>query len=290
MGLAALGDLVLTCTDDQSRNRRLGLLARPPRRSRAGPSAASGQVVEGVTAAVAVRSVAERLGADVPICLEVYRVMHRAGRCAPACSALAMLAGSLRASERERPQPGALIARSRELAPGLIRDQRHRVRQIEAARTRLHGNEERIVQADARRRRAPGNPRLSGPNTRASPARNAKFVAHAPCGFHRHDARAGRRGDAGVEIGMDANRGQGSEVVESGRLGFCRRCEIRAASPDAGSLEGVRAQSDHIAGIRRNLARTAPGGSSRRSESAGALDQHAGPDRRTPRPGGGTPR
>jgi len=33
-------------------------------------------VVEGVTAAIAVRGVAERLGVDMPICLEVYRVMH----------------------------------------------------------------------------------------------------------------------------------------------------------------------------------------------------------------------
>src|SRR6202789_4347234 len=77
MGLAALGDLVLTCTDDQSRNRRLGLA---PRRgsSLADAPHAIRQVVEGVTAASAVRLVAEREGVDMPICLEVYRVMHEA--------------------------------------------------------------------------------------------------------------------------------------------------------------------------------------------------------------------
>ena len=75
MGLAALGDLVLTCTDDQSRNRRLGLaLGRG-----SSPEEALrqiGQVVEGITAASAVRKVAERVGVEMPICLEVYRVMH----------------------------------------------------------------------------------------------------------------------------------------------------------------------------------------------------------------------
>jgi glycerol-3-phosphate dehydrogenase (NAD(P)+) len=87
MGLAALGDLVLTCTDDQSRNRQLGLaLGRGSALAEAQRSI--GQVVEGVTAAVAVRSVAERLGADMPICLEVYRVMHEGRPVRAALSAL----------------------------------------------------------------------------------------------------------------------------------------------------------------------------------------------------------
>jgi glycerol-3-phosphate dehydrogenase (NAD(P)+) len=75
MGLAALGDLVLTCTDDQSRNRRLGL-ALGRGRSLEDAQRAIGQVVEGATAASAVRLVAEREGVEMPICLEVYRIMH----------------------------------------------------------------------------------------------------------------------------------------------------------------------------------------------------------------------
>ena len=75
MGLACLGDLVLSCTDDESRNRRLGLaLGRG-----ASLQVAQGgidQVVEGVTAAGAVRTVAQRLAVEMPICQEVYRVMH----------------------------------------------------------------------------------------------------------------------------------------------------------------------------------------------------------------------
>jgi glycerol-3-phosphate dehydrogenase (NAD(P)+) len=89
MGLAALGDLVLTCTDDQSRNRRLGL-ALGQGRSLEDAQRAIGQVVEGVTAASAVRLVAEREGVDTPICLEVFRVMHE-GR--PVRDALQALMG-----------------------------------------------------------------------------------------------------------------------------------------------------------------------------------------------------
>jgi glycerol-3-phosphate dehydrogenase (NAD(P)+) len=75
MGLAGLGDLVLTCTDDQSRNRRLGLALG---RGRTLEQAQTGiqQVVEGVLASRAVCAVAGRLSVDMPICREIYRVMH----------------------------------------------------------------------------------------------------------------------------------------------------------------------------------------------------------------------
>jgi glycerol-3-phosphate dehydrogenase (NAD(P)+) len=75
MGLAGLGDLVLTCTDDQSRNRRFGLLlaagATPER-----ALAEIGQVVEGYTAAKAVRTVTARAGVEMPLCEGVYRVLY----------------------------------------------------------------------------------------------------------------------------------------------------------------------------------------------------------------------
>ena len=89
MGLAALGDLVLTCTDDQSRNRRLGL-ALGRGHSPAEALREIGQVVEGITAASAVRKVAERVGVEMPICFEVHRVMHE-GR--PVRAALHALMG-----------------------------------------------------------------------------------------------------------------------------------------------------------------------------------------------------
>ncbi len=75
MGLAGLGDLVLTCTDDQSRNRRFGMaLGRGESLTEA--QGGIGQVVEGVHAARAVYSVAQRFSVRMPICHEIYRVMH----------------------------------------------------------------------------------------------------------------------------------------------------------------------------------------------------------------------
>jgi glycerol-3-phosphate dehydrogenase (NAD(P)+) len=76
MGLSGLGDLVLTCTDDQSRNRRLGLylgqgfdLETARRRI--------GQAVEGAeTARVAVAK-AEQAGVEMPICAEVHAVLYQ---------------------------------------------------------------------------------------------------------------------------------------------------------------------------------------------------------------------
>jgi glycerol-3-phosphate dehydrogenase (NAD(P)+) len=75
MGLAGLGDLVLTCTDDQSRNRRFGMALGRGQSLRDAASAIH-QVVEGLPAARAVYDVAQRLTVDMPICQEVYRVMH----------------------------------------------------------------------------------------------------------------------------------------------------------------------------------------------------------------------
>jgi len=75
MGLAGLGDLVLTCTDDQSRNRRCGLLLAAGRTLEQA-QAEIGQVVEGVHAARAVRKVAQQRGVVMPIAEHVYRVLY----------------------------------------------------------------------------------------------------------------------------------------------------------------------------------------------------------------------
>jgi glycerol-3-phosphate dehydrogenase (NAD(P)+) len=76
MGLSGMGDLILTCTDDQSRNRRMGLaLARGL--SCEDAATEIGQVVEGVLAARAVREVATRLTVEMPICEQVYQVVHQ---------------------------------------------------------------------------------------------------------------------------------------------------------------------------------------------------------------------
>ncbi|NCA69402.1 MAG: NAD(P)-dependent glycerol-3-phosphate dehydrogenase [Sphingobacteriia bacterium] len=75
MGLAGLGDLVLTCTDNQSRNRRLGLaLAAGERLDEA--QARIGQEVEGVITARSMHRLAVRLGIEMPISEQVYRVLY----------------------------------------------------------------------------------------------------------------------------------------------------------------------------------------------------------------------
>ncbi|MBI2383964.1 MAG: NAD(P)-dependent glycerol-3-phosphate dehydrogenase [Gammaproteobacteria bacterium] len=80
MGLAGLGDLVLTCTDNQSRNRRMGLaLAQGKTLQQA--LAEIKQVVEGVRVAPEVLHRAQSLGVDMPITEQVVRVL--AGEISP---------------------------------------------------------------------------------------------------------------------------------------------------------------------------------------------------------------
>lgn len=77
MGLAGLGDLVLTCTGDLSRNRTVGLrLAR-------GESLESilggmGQVAEGVRSTRSVRDLASRIEVEMPIVEQVYEMLYHA--------------------------------------------------------------------------------------------------------------------------------------------------------------------------------------------------------------------
>jgi glycerol-3-phosphate dehydrogenase (NAD(P)+) len=74
-GLAGLGDLVLTCTDGHSRNRRFGL-ALASGHGVAAALADIDQVVEGVQGARAVHEFAVRSGLEMPICHQVYRIVH----------------------------------------------------------------------------------------------------------------------------------------------------------------------------------------------------------------------
>jgi glycerol-3-phosphate dehydrogenase (NAD(P)+) len=75
MGLAGLGDLVLTCTGDLSRNRRVGIALA---RGQALPQilAELGHVAEGVHAARAARSLARFHGIEMPISEVVDRVLR----------------------------------------------------------------------------------------------------------------------------------------------------------------------------------------------------------------------
>lgn len=75
MGLAGLGDLVLTCTGDLSRNRRLGMaLGRGVGLREA--LAEIGQVVESIVTVDEVMRLAKRVGIELPIAEHVQYVLH----------------------------------------------------------------------------------------------------------------------------------------------------------------------------------------------------------------------
>jgi len=75
MGLAGLGDLVLTCTDNQSRNRRFGLLLGQGKEI-ADAENSIGQVVEGKYNAGQVCALAKTYGLELPICQAVDSLLQ----------------------------------------------------------------------------------------------------------------------------------------------------------------------------------------------------------------------
>ncbi|HIO92384.1 MAG TPA: NAD(P)-dependent glycerol-3-phosphate dehydrogenase [Leucothrix mucor] len=75
MGLAGIGDLVLTCTDDQSRNRRLGLALGKGLDTDAAIQEI-GQAVEGAKSSSCINLLAQRANVEMPICSVVHRIVH----------------------------------------------------------------------------------------------------------------------------------------------------------------------------------------------------------------------
>ena len=75
MGLSGVGDLVLTCTDNQSRNRRLGL-ALGEGKDLDAAIAEIGQAVEGAKTSQSIHMLAKRAGVEMPICENVHKVLY----------------------------------------------------------------------------------------------------------------------------------------------------------------------------------------------------------------------
>ena len=75
LGLSGLGDLVLTCSSEQSRNYRVGF-GLGKGRALDEIQRELGQVAEGVLNAMSVHLLAAKLGVEMPICEAVQRILH----------------------------------------------------------------------------------------------------------------------------------------------------------------------------------------------------------------------
>jgi len=96
-GLAGMGDLLLTCTDDLSRNRRVGL-ALGRGQKLADIIEELGEVAEGIRTTRAACRLAERVGVELPIAERVRQVLD--DECSPAEAGHSLMTRQLR-SERE---------------------------------------------------------------------------------------------------------------------------------------------------------------------------------------------
>lgn len=76
MGMAGLGDLVLTCTDNQSRNRRFGLALGQGKGIQEAQDEI-GQVVEGYRNTEEVFNLSQRVDIEMPICEQIYYVLYQ---------------------------------------------------------------------------------------------------------------------------------------------------------------------------------------------------------------------
>jgi len=75
-GMAGMGDLVLTCTDNQSRNRRFGLAIGKGQDLKQA-EAEIGQVVEAVRNAKEIHHLAKEKSVEVPICNAIYNILYK---------------------------------------------------------------------------------------------------------------------------------------------------------------------------------------------------------------------
>jgi glycerol-3-phosphate dehydrogenase (NAD(P)+) len=97
MGLAGMGDLVLTCTGNASRNRRVGL-ALGQGRTLQSILDELGEVAEGVTTASSAYKLSKKLGIEMPITEQIYGLLYESR---PVELALGDLLGRERRAERD---------------------------------------------------------------------------------------------------------------------------------------------------------------------------------------------
>ncbi len=76
MGLTGVGDLILTCTDNQSRNRRFGL-GLGAGKTKSAVIAEIGEEIEGIHTARELFGISQKLKVDMPITEQVYHIIHQ---------------------------------------------------------------------------------------------------------------------------------------------------------------------------------------------------------------------
>lgn len=94
MGLSGIGDLTLTCSDDKSRNRRMGLLLAKGKTVEQA-RLEIGQSVEGIHAAQIICDLAREKNIEMPISHEVYKIIK--GECSPQTAVKNLLNRQLKA-------------------------------------------------------------------------------------------------------------------------------------------------------------------------------------------------
>jgi len=105
LGMSGMGDLILTCTGDLSRNRRVGLGLAAGRKLEEIVEEL-GEVAEGIQTTRAVCRLADRLGVEMPISSQVRRVLD--GEQTPTDAGRALMTRQLR-SERDQKLVGERV-------------------------------------------------------------------------------------------------------------------------------------------------------------------------------------
>ena len=250
--LPVLGDLVLTCTDDQSRNRRFGLLLA---RSNTPEAALQqiGQIVEGYIAAKTTRDVAARaqrqhaaLRGRLPSTLRAA-----AGGRGDSWPHEPAGEGGNGIAPQEAHGAGSSLAKPI-LAPRLVDDEGHRICKIEAAVARSHGNHQASLCRDRIDHRLRQTARLRAKEERIAAAELRIAIAPRGPRLHAEHARMPQLPKTGGKIGVHDDRGE-LGIVQA-RAPHALVTQVEAARPDKMQRAArIGTEPDDVTGVGRNL-------------------------------------
>ncbi len=243
MGLAGMGDLMLTCTGDLSRNRRVGLLLAE---GKALPDIVRelGHVAEGVPAAREVARRAAELGIDMPITRAVTAVLD--GRITPV-AAVEQLMAAIRSTNKALAAAGEVL-----LPPGLVNHHRHGVGEVEAAVARDQRQAQAVTFLDAGQNVRRQAARFGTEDEGVAREKVGAGVTAIGLGRQREQPRIAQRGAAGSPVRMHRDAGHRG-VVQPGAAQLRVR-EVEAERfHQMQAATGIGAQADRVAGVGRDF-------------------------------------